>query len=154
MRQGCASWDWYFPYHYAPFASDFDNISEFKPDFTKPTKPFNPLEQLMGVFPAASGAHIPACWRKLMSEHDSPIVHFYPVDFKVDLNGKKFAWQGVALLPFVDEKLLLHTLKDVSADPQVHAFSTTLTCPRRRRPGTCAATTGCSSASATRCSVS
>ncbi|CAD5206912.1 unnamed protein product [Bursaphelenchus okinawaensis] len=110
--QGCASWNWYFPYHYAPFASDFDNISEFKPDFNKPTTPFNPLEQLMGVFPAASGAHIPECWRKLMTNKDSPIVDFYPRDFQIDLNGKKFAWQGVALLPFVDEKLLLETLKD------------------------------------------
>jgi 5'-3' exoribonuclease 2 len=29
----------------------------------------------------------------------------------VDLNGKKFAWQGVALLPFVDETRLFDALK-------------------------------------------
>lgn len=52
--QGCASWDWYFPHHYAPFASDFDDISQYSPDFSNPTTPFNPLEQLMAVFPAAS----------------------------------------------------------------------------------------------------
>jgi len=108
--QGCVSWDWYFPYHYAPFASDFDDISKFKPDWSKPTKPFYPLEQLMGVFPAASKLHIPAGWRNLMTSPDSPIFKFYPTEFKIDLNGKKFAWQGVALLPFVDEKLLIKTL--------------------------------------------
>ncbi|PIO77028.1 XRN 5'-3' exonuclease [Teladorsagia circumcincta] len=100
---GCVSWDWYFPYHYAPFASDFDTVSQFKPDFSRPTKPFKPLEQLMSVFPAASKQHLPLHWQKLMTDEDSPIIDLYPIDFRIDLNGKKFAWQGVALLPFVDE---------------------------------------------------
>jgi len=111
--QGCASWDWYFPYHYAPFASDFVNIGDLDTSFDKHTKPFQPLEQLMGVFPAASKQFLPPSWQTLMDDPDSPIIDFYPVDFKVDLNGKKFAWQGVALLPFVDEKRLLETLQEV-----------------------------------------
>lgn len=108
--QGCASWNWYFPYHYAPFASDFVNIQGLSTIFEKGTKPFNPLEQLMGVFPAASSSHVPEPWADLMSNPDSPIIDFYPEDFKIDLNGKKFAWQGVALLPFVDEKRLFKAL--------------------------------------------
>jgi len=43
---------------------------------------------------------------------ESPIIDFYPEDFQIDLNGKKFAWQGVALLPFVDEIRLKAVLKD------------------------------------------
>lgn len=109
--QGCASWDWYFPYHYAPFASDFINISGLSTQFERGSKPFNPMEQLMGVFPAASNSHVPAAWADLMSAPDSPIIDFYPLDFKIDLNGKKFAWQGVALLPFVDERRLIRAVQ-------------------------------------------
>ncbi|KAL6261185.1 hypothetical protein P5V15_008709 [Pogonomyrmex californicus] len=108
--QGCASWRWYFPYHYAPFASDFINIGGLSTEFEKDTVPFRPLEQLMGVFPAASSKHVPVPWAKLMTDPKSQIIDFYPEDFKIDLNGKKFAWQGVALLPFVDEKRLFKAL--------------------------------------------
>jgi len=111
--QGCASWDWYFPYHYAPFASDFVNIGDLDTSFDRDTKPFRPLEQLMSVFPAASKQFLPPSWQTLMDDPDSPIIDFYPVDFKVDLNGKRYAWQGVALLPFVDEQRLLLTLQEV-----------------------------------------
>lgn len=108
--QGCASWEWYFPYHYAPFASDFMKINEVAPKF-KLGAPFKPLEQLMGVFPAASRSHVPEPWGELMTDPESPIIDFYPTDFKIDLNGKKYAWQGVALLPFVDEKRLWKSLE-------------------------------------------
>lgn len=109
--QGCASWKWYFPYHYAPFASDFVNISGLSTEFETDTIPFKPLEQLMGVFPAGSCLHVPEPWRHLMSDPESTIIDLYPEDFKIDLNGKKFAWQGVALLPFVDETRLFKALK-------------------------------------------
>ncbi|XP_046579788.1 5'-3' exoribonuclease 2-like [Haliotis rubra] len=114
--QGCASWKWYFPYHYAPFASDFVNIGDLPNDFERNTEPFQPLEQLMSVFPAGSKQHLPLTWQTLMEEPESPIIDFYPTDFKIDLNGKKYAWQGVALLPFVDEKRLKEALKSVYPD--------------------------------------
>ena len=101
----------YFPYHYAPFASDFNNIVDAACDFSEPTQPFNPFDQLMAVFPAASKQHIPLPWQSLMTDIESPIIDFYPEDFQVDLNGKKQSWQGVALLPFVDEKRLKMALE-------------------------------------------
>ncbi|MPC12060.1 5'-3' exoribonuclease 2 [Portunus trituberculatus] len=110
--QGCVSWDWYFPFHYAPFASDFTNCANANTKFNLGT-PFNPLEQLMGVFPAGSRSHVPEPWGELMLDPESLIIDFYPEDFKIDLNGKKFAWQGVALLPFVDEKRLKNALDEV-----------------------------------------
>uniref|UniRef100_A0A8C9TNV2 5'-3' exoribonuclease n=1 Tax=Scleropages formosus TaxID=113540 RepID=A0A8C9TNV2_SCLFO len=114
--QGCASWKWYFPFHYAPFASDFKDIKGMFMEFETGTKPFKPLEQLMGVFPAASGNFLPTTWRALMTNPDSSIIDFYPEDFAIDLNGKKYAWQGVALLPFVDERRLRAALEEVYPD--------------------------------------
>lgn len=107
--QGCPSWTWYYPYHYAPFAADFVELQKMDIKFEK-GRIFKPFEQLMGVLPAASNHAIPEVFRSLMSDEDSDIVHFYPTEFPIDLNGKKFAWQGVALLPFIDEKRLLDAM--------------------------------------------
>ncbi|KAF3933279.1 hypothetical protein ABW20_dc0105352 [Dactylellina cionopaga] len=110
--QGCPSWNWYYPYHYAPFAQDFENIGALEISFTL-GKPFRPFEQLMGVLPAASKHNIPKPFWPLMTEADSEIIDFYPENFPIDLNGKKFAWQGVALLPFIDESRLLEAMNKV-----------------------------------------
>ncbi|XP_017692883.1 PREDICTED: 5'-3' exoribonuclease 2 [Lepidothrix coronata] len=49
-------------------------------------------------------------------DYESSIIDFYPEDFAIDLNGKKYAWQGVALLPFVDERRLRAALEEVYPD--------------------------------------
>lgn len=104
--QGCASWTWYYPYHYAPFAADFVDLDKMTVKFDK-GKPFRPYEQLMGVLPASSNHAIPKVFHPLMTDEDSDIIDFYPEDFDLDLNGKKQSWKAVVLLPFMDEKRLL-----------------------------------------------
>ncbi|KAI8139409.1 XRN 5'-3' exonuclease N-terminus-domain-containing protein [Fennellomyces sp. T-0311] len=108
--RGCVSWSWYYPYYYAPMASDFKNIDSFEVSFEK-SAPLRPFEQLMGVLPAASRSHIPTVFHSLMTDEEtSPIIDFYPTDFEVDMDGKKFAWQGVVKLPFIDTARLLEAM--------------------------------------------
>ena len=64
----------------------------------------------MSVFPAASNHAIPVCYRHLMSDSTSPIIDFYPIDFKLDINGARYAWMGVDLLPFIDHQRLLKAM--------------------------------------------
>lgn len=39
----------------------------------------------------------------MVDEQSSPIIDFYPLDFSVDLNGKRQEWEAVVLIPFIDE---------------------------------------------------
>ncbi len=109
---GCPSWKWFYPFHYAPFASDLRNIERFQSDVKsfELSKPFNPVEQLMAVLPADSVHAIPSEARWLMTDPESPIIDFYPIDVPVDPNGKAMPWLWVVLLPFIDEDRLLAAL--------------------------------------------
>ncbi|XP_054336688.1 5'-3' exoribonuclease 1 isoform X12 [Pongo pygmaeus] len=107
---GVQSWSWYYPYHYAPFLSDIRNISTLKIHFEL-GKPFKPFEQLLAVLPAASKNLLPTCYQHLMTNEDSPIIEYYPLDFKTDLNGKQQEWEAVVLIPFIDEKRLLEAME-------------------------------------------
>ncbi|XP_015607830.1 5'-3' exoribonuclease 1 isoform X2 [Cephus cinctus] len=107
---GCCSWSWYYPHHYAPYISDIKDFKDLKLEFDLGT-PFKPFEQLLAVLPAASRKLLPEPYQKLMIDENSTIIDYYPNDFKTDLNGKKQEWEAVVLIPFIDEKRLLSAME-------------------------------------------
>ena len=80
--KGCVSWDWFFPYYYAPLLSDLNNFSKEVFDFQL-GEPFNPCEQLLSVLPPFSSHALPKCLQPLLHEDDSEIIDYYPLDFFV-----------------------------------------------------------------------
>ena len=112
---GCVSWDWFYPFHYAPFASDLTELTSIKVNFTK-GKPFQPFEQLLSVLPPYSAASLPKCLQKYMTDPLSEIIDFYPNHIKLDINNQPYAWMGVNLIPFIDENRIRKIIKEKIAE--------------------------------------
>jgi len=103
---GCPSWGWFFPGYFAPLGSDLTYLSDLHISFNK-GRPFEPIIQLLAVLPPKSSDLLPDCLARLMVNPKSPILDFYPENFQIDMNGKKNIWEGIVLLPFIDQKRLL-----------------------------------------------
>nr|GLL32405.1 5'-3' exoribonuclease 3-like isoform X1 [Ipomoea trifida] len=113
--KGVPSWNWFYPYHYGPSASDLKGMSQMKVKFQN-GQPFKPFDQLMSVLPPRSAHALPEAYGSLMQDENSNIVEFYPTVFDTDLDGKRFAWQGISKLPFIDEERLLVETRKLDKD--------------------------------------
>ena len=114
--RGCVAWRWYYPYHYAPLASDLNQIEEFYPSFTL-GEPCMPFQQLLSVLPRESGQLLPQCYSSLMHGPASPISSSFPSDFQVDMEGKAWDWEAVTLIPFLDERHVEEVPKSYTLHP-------------------------------------
>jgi 5'-3' exonuclease/20S proteasome alpha/beta subunit len=120
--EGCVSWEWFYPFHYGPMLSDIVNVEQMLPEVSfegKMGEPLKPFEQLMGCMPPSSAYMLPKPYRWLMTEEDSPVNEFYPKTFTVDMNGKRWPWEAVVLLPFIDSKRLIHAARNFVKDDQL-----------------------------------
>lgn len=125
--RGVPSWGWFFPFHYAPMASDMTGLPDLTIAFALGA-PFKPFQQLLGCLPAASSGFLPASYAALMKEPWSPLLSFYPdvAHIKIDQNGKRNPWEAVTLIPFIQERAMLEALS-------AHAPDSALTAAERAR---------------------
>mmetsp|Transcript_28628 Transcript_28628/g.42504 ORF Transcript_28628/g.42504 Transcript_28628/m.42504 type:complete len:1156 (-) Transcript_28628:42-3509(-) len=117
--KGCVSWEWYYPYHYGPMLSDLVDVDEMLSEISfddKLGEPLKPYEQLMGCLPPSSAYLLPKPYRWLMKDKTSPIKEFYPESFTVDMNGKRWPWEAVVLLPFIDSERLIGSARSLVKD--------------------------------------
>ena len=101
--KGVPSWTWFYPYHYAPFASDIATyIDTYVKKSYSMSLPYTPFQQLLCVLPPKSSHLIPRPLSELITDENSPLKEYYPSNFKVDLSGKKNEWEGIVILPILN----------------------------------------------------
>ncbi|RVD92371.1 5-3 exoribonuclease [Tubulinosema ratisbonensis] len=113
--EGFTCWEYYFPYLYAPIASDLANLKEFEVKFEN-NSPLSPLEQLVCVSPPACLEYLP----KEFSQIHKEFPQFYPKVVHFDMFDKAMPYQAVGLLPFLDLKILLPRIAELleNASPE------------------------------------
>jgi len=117
--EGCISWEWYYPYYYGPMISDLVGLTKLIEEVSFEGKmggPLKPFEQLMACMPPSHSEILPEPYRWLLTEQSSPIHEFYPQSFTVDMNGKRWPWEAVVLLPFIDTGRLLDACQVVDEE--------------------------------------
>eukprot|EP00916_Digyalum_oweni_P014833 GHVL01024268.1.p1 GENE.GHVL01024268.1~~GHVL01024268.1.p1 ORF type:complete len:1581 (+),score=236.97 GHVL01024268.1:171-4913(+) len=114
--RGVCSWEWFYPFHYAPFVHDILLLSSFSKEGPNIEfelgKPFQPFQQLMAVLPPGSSNLLPSSFQSLLHDENSPIKSFYPITFDIDMEGTNVPWGGITLIPFIDQKKLIDAMDD------------------------------------------
>ncbi|KAL0046758.1 hypothetical protein WJX82_009320 [Trebouxia sp. C0006] len=140
-----ATWDWYYPYHYAPLISDLakhatggkrnkatigsEVLSTEDDDWAPLNGPVRPLVQLMAVLPPESArACLPLKLALILEgtgakgglEQTSvaaALADMFPADLTslIDMSGKMFAHTAIVKLPFANVKRLAAAAQQ--ADP-------------------------------------
>jgi 5'-3' exoribonuclease 2 len=119
---GCPDWEWHYPYGATPLLSDLlqyvkDNPQELNNITFPQNQPLKPFSQLLIILPPQSRKLLPESYQKIMTNDDSPLIHYYPIDFELEYYGKRYRWEChpkipmiipselQSLLPQLDEKL-------------------------------------------------
>lgn len=114
---GCPSWHWFYQYQYAPSASVIaKHVNTYKHVRYGKTKPCSAFEQLISVLPPKSAHLIPEPLRNALLDKDSEMLQFCPEVIEIDYDGKKAEWEGITILPTVDQNVLQAVYKKYSKD--------------------------------------
>jgi 5'-3' exonuclease len=103
----CPDWHWFYSLDATPLMSDFlhyikENQAQInRVSFTHVT-PVKPFHQLMMILPPQSAQLLPKPYHSFMLSDESPLIHYYPVDFELELYGKRFRWESHPKIPLIE----------------------------------------------------
>lgn len=107
-------WNWCYKYNHAPLARDLAKyFKDFRFTNYPESYPNEPFQQLLSILSSKNHDLIPSPLDRLMTCKNSPLYDYYPDTFTIDVSGKRKAWEGKAILPIIDQKLLKETYKSV-----------------------------------------
>lgn len=103
----CHDWYWFYQYEATPLLSDLQkyidshmnriNLISFTHD-----QPVKPYHQLLMILPPQSSHLLPLSLRTYMVSDQSPLIHYYPIDFELEYYGKKYRWESHPKIPLID----------------------------------------------------
>ena len=103
--RGCPDWQWIYSMHHAPLMKHMSSAvkdSRFRHIAFNKNTAMPPFRQMMCVIPPLS---LKVLNKDLRFVYDHPDLQgYYPASFQVDYEGKKQDWQGIAVLPFINQK--------------------------------------------------
>ena len=110
--EGVSCWKWHYPYHHAPFCSDIakslDKLSVTDKIVTD-SLPVDPFIQLLSVLPPSSSSLLPEPLDTIMKK----VKHSYPDEFIVDMDDARNDWEGIVILPQLDNKTIEKQYKNL-----------------------------------------
>ena len=113
----CISWQWCYRYNHGPtlydlcnFLKNTNDIDGIKISKGKPNKPFY---QLISVLPPNSCSLLPTSYQKLVTNIESPIIEYFPIDYEYDMYFKRYFWQCPPILPYINDIKLKQVLDKI-----------------------------------------
>jgi len=100
--KGCPSWEWFYPFHYAPLLQDLAAFTATVDVTMKIGEPLHPVEQLLAVLPRQSVGALPEELHEAVEDPTSVLARFYPETFHTDYTEANFSYQGITQLPFIN----------------------------------------------------
>jgi 5'-3' exonuclease len=114
--ESCKSWSWFYKYSNSPTLNDLEKYLDFNINkiLKHDNEVYTPFEQLMLVLPPQSSSILPDKIEKFMTSFKSPVIEYYPIDYRLETLNKIFYWQCHPVLPIINDTKIKDIIKNTN----------------------------------------